>query len=138
MTFGEKLREVRLNRRMTQEALATQAGIAKRTLINYEVKGLLPKSRDTYYRLAEALDVDPKVLINDDEDFVVAAAEKYGNRGMQQAMSLLQQVNALYAGGELADDDMDAMNKALQEAYMIAKERNKRFTNKRYLHDEAK
>ena len=133
MTFGEKVRAARTSRNWTQDQLCEVAGVSKRALINYETKGILPKSRDTYYKLAEALGMDAEVLLDDDAEFVIKAAETYGNRGAQQALQLVEQITGLYAGGELEEDDMDAMMKAIQDAYWIAKKKNKRHTNKRYL-----
>lgn len=65
-------------------------------------------------------------------DFVIKATEKYGSRGHEQAERLIKEVSGLYAGGELAEEDMDAMMKAIQEAYWIAKEKNRKFVPKKY------
>lgn len=133
MTFGEKVRTARTSRNWTQDQLAEAAGISKRALINYETKGILPKSRDTYYKLADALGIEPDVLLDENAEFVLKAGESFGSRGAKEALQLVQRVTALYAGGELEDEDMDAMHRALQDAYMIAKQKNKRHINKRYL-----
>lgn len=138
MKFGEKVRTARLKLGMSQAKLAEKAGIAKRTLINYENNDMLPKQKDTYYRLAEALEMDVHVLLDDDAEFVTQAAQTYGNRGAKQALRLIQEVTGLYAGGELDEEDMDAMMKAIQDAYWIAKEKNRRYVNKRYLQDDNK
>ena len=50
MKFGEKLADARKTARLTQEELAKILGLSKRTIINYEVKGLYPRNRDIYYR----------------------------------------------------------------------------------------
>lgn len=136
MTFGEKVRAARIGRNWTQDQLAEVAGISKRALINYETKGILPKSRETYYKLAEALGIESDVLLDENAEFVMKAGESFGSRGAKEALQLVQRVTALYAGGELDDEDMDAMNRALQDAYMIAKQKNKRHINKRYLTKE--
>ena len=133
MTFGEKVRAAREARNMTQEQLADAIGMSKRMVSYWENHGKLPKSRDTYPIIADALGIDVSVLLDDDAEFVVKAAETYGNRGAQQALQLVQQITGLYAGGELEEEDMDAMMKAIQDAYWIAKQKNKRHTNKRYL-----
>ena len=133
MTFGEKVRAAREARNMTQEQLADAIGMSKRMVSYWENHGKLPKSRDTYPIIADALGIDVSVLLDDDAEFVVKAAETYGNRGAQQALQLVQQITGLYAGGELEEEDMDAMMKAIQDAYWIAKKKNKRHMNKRYL-----
>ena len=133
MTFGEKVRAVRTSRNWTMDMLAEKAGISKRALINYETKGILPKSRDTYYKVAEALEIDAEILLDENAEFVLKAGEAFGGRGAREALQLVQRVTALYAGGDLEEEDMDAMHRALQDAYMIAKQKNKRHINKRYL-----
>ena len=133
MTFGEKVRAAREARNMTQEQLADAIGMSKRMVSYWENHGKLPKSRDTYPIIADALGIDVSVLLDDDAEFVIKAAETYGNRGAQQALQLVEQITGLYAGGELEEDDMDAMMKAIQDAYWIAKQKNKRHTNKRFL-----
>ena len=133
MTFGEKVRAAREARNMTQEQLADAIGMSKRMVSYWENHGKVPKSRDTYPIIADALGIDVSVLLDDDAEFVIKAAETYGNRGAQQALQLVQQIMGLYAGGELEEEDMDAMMKAIQDAYWIAKKKNKRHTNKRYL-----
>ena len=44
----------------------------------------------------------------------------------------MAEVTGLFAGGELADEDLDEMMKGIQEAYWIAKENNKKYTPKKY------
>lgn len=42
----------------------------------------------------------------------------------------------ILAGGEMADEDMREMVDAIQEAYLIAKKNNKKYTPKKYRKDE--
>jgi thioredoxin reductase len=49
---------------------------------------------------------------------------------------LLAEVTGLFAGGEMADEDMREMVDAIQEAYLIAKKNNKKYTPKKYRKDE--
>ena len=133
MTFGEKVRAAREAKNMSQEQLAAAIGMSKRMVVYWENDGKLPKSRDVYPRIANVLGIDVSVLLDDNAEFVIKAAETYGNRGAKQALHLVQEITGLYAGGELEEDDMDAMMKAIQDAYWIAKQKNKRHTNKRYL-----
>ena len=113
MKFGEKVRAARLAAHYSQRQLADMTGIALRTIQNYE-SGELESLKD------------------DNADFVIKATEKYGSRGHEQAERLIKEVSGLYAGGELAEEDMDAMMKAIQEAYWIAKEKNRKFVPKKY------
>ena len=49
----------------------------------------------------------------------------------------MAEVTGLFAGGELADEDLDEMMKGIQEAYWIAKEKNKKYTPKKYRKSKA-
>ena len=137
MTFGEKVRAARKARGLSQKELAARTDIAVRTIINYESGSRMPKSRDSYVRLAEVLDIDLSSLMDENAEFTIQASEKYGSRGRRQAEKLVKDVEALYAGGELEERDMDAMMRALQDAYWRAKEVGRKFVPKKYRDEES-
>lgn len=132
MKFGEKVRAARQDAGMSQEALAKAVDVSLRTILGYENENRYPRKREIYAKLADALHVDVNYLLTEDEEFTATAAEKYGSRGKQQAEALVAELSGLFAGGELADEDMDAMMRAVQEAYWIAKENNRKFVPKKY------
>ena len=135
MKFGEKVRAARLAAHYSQRQLADMTGQKhgfKSIFQNYESGERLPKQKESYELLAAALNVELESLKDDNADFVIKATEKYGSRGHEQAERLIKEVSGLYAGGELAEEDMDAMMKAIQEAYWIAKEKNRKFVPKKY------
>lgn len=82
--------------------------------------------------LAEILGVDPDHLHNENDDFVEVAQQKYGYRGKKQAMELVEQMGGMFAGGEMSEEDIDGVMKALQDLYWKAKEDNKKYTPKKY------
>lgn len=132
MKFSEKLRQSRINAGLTQSQLAKELGVSLRTVTNYETGDRYPKKRELYKKIADVLDVDVNYLLTEDEDFITGAGEKYGATGARQAQELLSEVTGLFAGGCLAQDDMDEMMRAIQDAYWIAKEKNKKYSpNKR-------
>lgn len=132
MKFGEKLRNARKIKRLTQDELAKLTGVSKRTIVNYESGTIYPKERKMYTSLAEALDVEPNYLISEDEEFLVDSGERYGSRGRTQARRIIGQVSAMFAGGELDDDDKLAFVHQIQELYFDSKDSAKRFTPKKY------
>ena len=109
MTFGEKVRAARKERGLSQKELAARTHIAVRTI-----------------------NIDLASLMDENAEFTIQASEKYGSRGRRQAEKLVKDVEALYAGGELEERDMDAMMRALQDAYWKAKEINRKFVPKKY------
>ena len=135
MRFGEKLRKFRTEKGMTQAELAKAAHLGINTISNYESGKTYPQNREVYTILAHILGVDPDHLHNENDDFITDATAKFGSRGAKQAKELLEEVTGLFAGGELADEDMREMVDAIQEAYLIAKKNNQKYTPKKYLND---
>jgi transcriptional regulator with XRE-family HTH domain len=125
MDFQEKIRNARIARGLSQDELAERSGISRRTIQNYESGARLPKKRETYGILADALGVDASVLLDENVDFVLRANEQYGSTAMKQALNLVEDVRALWAGGEMEEEDMDEIMRALQEAYMDVKAKKK-------------
>lgn len=136
MTFGEKLRKYRIEKGLTQAELAKVAGLGLKTITNYESGTTYPKNREVYKTLANILGVDADHLHNENDDFMSDVTAQYGSRGAKQAKELLEEVTGLFAGGELADEDMREMVDAIQEAYLIAKKNNKKYTPKMYRKDK--
>jgi transcriptional regulator with XRE-family HTH domain len=62
--IGEKLREVRTRRLLTQDELADKAGVSQSTIANIERDNAEPQFR-TIRKLAKALDIDPTELLGD-------------------------------------------------------------------------
>lgn len=112
-------------------------GLSLRTIRNYEVDGRYPKQREVYAKLAAALECEVNFLLSEDEGFVLQSQQTYGYKGTKAVEELVADVSALFASGELSENDKDAMMRALQDAYWMAKERNKEmFTLKKYRKSE--
>lgn len=135
MKFCEKLKEARTRAGLKQDELAKALGVSLRTITNYESGERYPKKREIYYKLAELFHTEENYFLNEDEDFLLTAAEKYGSKGAKQARELMEEVSGLFAGGNIADEDLDEMMRGIQEAYWIAKEKNKKYTPKKYRKD---
>lgn len=136
MTFGEKVKAGRTKLGLTQEELANKIGVTVRVICSYEKDKSRPRGMERYKALAEALGENVNYLLSEDDAFIAEVEDKYGRRGAKQAQELLAEVTGLFAGGELADEDMREMVDAIQEAYLIAKKNNKKYTLKKYRKDE--
>ncbi|SHK10214.1 helix-turn-helix domain-containing protein [Hespellia stercorisuis] len=132
MTFGEKLRTLRLKANMKQKELAEKAGLGLNTISNYEKGKTYPQNREVYTILANILGVSADELRNENDDFIISARERYGYTGKKQAQKLVEEMGGLFAGGELSDEDLDGVMKAFQDYYWKAKEDNKKYTPKKY------
>ena len=133
MKFGEKVRNLRKGKYMSQAELAERIGVSSRTVISYETGKSYPKQREIYADLAKILGCEQNYLMTEDETFVADAAAQYGYRGKKQAEQLVGELGGMFAGGELSEEDKDAVMRALQEAYWKAKEENRqKYTPKKY------
>jgi transcriptional regulator with XRE-family HTH domain len=132
MKFGEKIKNARVAKGLTQAELAETVGVSLRTMVSYENGDCYPKKREVYGKLATALDLNTNYLLTENEEFINEAGEKHGSRGKKYAQQLVAEVSGLFAGGNMDDEDMDAVMRAITDAYWIAKEKNKKFTPKKY------
>ena len=132
MTFGEKVKNERNRLGLNQDELAKKIGVTRRVISSYENDSSRPRGTERYKKLAEALGVNINYLLSEDEAFIADVEDNYGHRGAKQAKELLAEVTSLFAGGEMADEDMREMVDAIQEAYLIAKKN----TPKKYRKDE--
>ncbi|MBQ2665075.1 MAG: helix-turn-helix transcriptional regulator [Clostridia bacterium] len=132
MKFAEKLRNRRKELNLSQADLAKKSGVSRRTIANYESGDSYPKSADTYARLAEALDVSEDSLKDENTDFIIESYDKHGRTARTQAEKLVGQLGALFAGGEMSDEDMDGVMRVMQEHFWKAKDENKKYTPKKY------
>lgn len=85
-----------------------------------------------YSVLAQILGCDADYLHNEGDDFIAMAGQEYGYRGKKGAERLLKEIRGAFSGGEMAEEDMDELMLAIQEAYIDAKKRNKKYTPKKY------
>lgn len=142
MTFGEKLKTVRLSLNLSQSELAEKTGISERSLYTYEQTGILPRSNNLR-KLADALNVSVSYLLDEEETdpnknidhdiFVANSKKEYGYKGAREATELLSRASALFAGGELDDDAKELFFQSLMEVYLDSKQtaRNKFSPKKR-------
>lgn len=132
MKFGEKVRVLRTDANITQEALGKDIGVSIRTIIAYEKGETYPRKREIYKKLAELFKVDINYLMTEDEEFISEATELYGRKGEIQAKNILAQASALFAGGDLSDEDQLAFLHEMQAIYFDSKKRAQKFTPKKY------
>lgn len=136
MTFGEKVKTLRTTKKMSQAQLAQELGVALRTVSGWENQNRYPKKRELYQNLADILGCDISYLMSEEESFITEVSEQYGSRGAKQAQQILEQAAAMFAGGELSDEDKTAFMDEIQMLYLDSKRRAKKFTPKKYLNEK--
>lgn len=133
MDFAERIRQLRTSKGLTQVEVAKAIGITSRAYMAYEKGTSYPRKTGVLERLAELYDCQAEDLLTQKAMFAAQAAKKYGPRGAQQAMALTKQLVGMFAGDSLSENDRENVMQAIQEAYWIAKENNKKYTPKKYL-----
>lgn len=136
MTFGEKIKELRHTKQINQKDLASLMGVSLRTVAGWENDGRYPKKRELYAKLADILGCEENYLLSSEASFMTNATEQYGSRGNRQAKMILEQASAMFAGGELSDEDKTAFMDQIQQMYLDSKKRAKKYTRKDYLGKE--
>lgn len=133
-SFSEKVRKARAERGFSQIQLGDAVGVSSRTIQAYEKNEKKPR-QTTLFKLAKALKVSVEYLSDDECDnpvegiekdgYIEEVHEKYGIKGSRDVGQLLADNAALFAGGELSQEQKDAFYQAITAAYMVCKEEAK-------------
>ena len=78
-TFGERVRETRIARGMTQQELADAIGLKSKTTVNKIEKEKRGTKLETAQKIARALHVDPDYLVFGNEEEAKAEIERLFN-----------------------------------------------------------
>lgn len=131
MRFKDRLKDARIKAGLTQAELAAKASVTTRTIQNYEMGTRRPNS-NTVADLASALGTTVDYLVSSADAYTLAAQEKGGARAARDIEELVSEVTGLFAGGQLSEDALEGAMRALNDAYWQAKEKNKKYTPKKY------
>ena len=131
MTFSDKIKVAREQAGLTQQQLADSTGVSKRTIASYESGGAIARA-STMLKLAKALSVSSKYLSDDSCLDPMADIEKDGyleehdeRVGARDVDQLLRDNAALFAGGELSQEQKDQFFEAVMRAYVACKDEAK-------------
>lgn len=139
-SFAEKVRDARIELGLTQPQLGELTGVSGRAIQTYEKGEKMPREA-TMLKLAKALHVSVKFLTDQECDnplediekdgYIEEARERYGAKGARDVQSLLNDNQALFAGGELSEEQKDEFFQAIMAAYLTCKEEaKKKFSSK--------
>ena len=132
MLFKERLKEKRHEANLTQAELAKKAGVSTRTIQNYELGSRKPYQIEVVQKIADALSTTTEDLLGSSGMMVAEAHEKGGAKAARDIDELVSEVTGLFAGGTLSEESLEGAMKALNDAYWIAKEKNKKYTPKKH------
>ena len=102
MSFGEKLRALRMQAGLTQEKLAAALDVTKRTIINYELENSFPPIA-TLHKISRHFGVSIGTLMTEEEEFL-AIRRPLGAVGGEEVIGVGDLM--LLARGEFFDPDV--------------------------------
>ena len=130
-SFSEKVNDARNELGLTQAQLGKATGVSLRTILDYE-KGRKKPRPGTMLRLAKALGVSVKFLSDENcldpvadiekDGYIDGARDRYGTKEVRSAEQILAANTALFAGGDLSQEQKDAFFEAIMKAYLACKE----------------
>ena len=135
MGFKERLKEKRLEANLTQVQLAEKISVTARTIQNYELGTRKPTKFEVVEKLAEALNTTAEYLLGQGGMLVLAAQEQGGSKAAKDIDELVSEVSGMFAGGKLSEEALEGAMKALNDAYWIAKEKNKKYGRRKSKED---
>lgn len=134
MKIGDKIKESRKKAGLTQKELAERVNVTTRCIQYYEGNIRKPQTTEIIIKLAAALNVEVNYFLSEreleimreNEMFLGEAESKYGKSGKAQAKQIIENAQALFAGGELEEEDKEAFFRAITELYFDSKKNNGR------------
>lgn len=121
MRFGEKVRQLRTEKKLSQTELGKLCGLSLRTIRNYEVAGRYPKKREVYSKLAFALGCSINYLLAENED-----SDKTDLSSESRTECLINEISSFFADNEISDHDKDAVMRSLKASYSVVKRRRRK------------
>ena len=130
MAFKERLKEKRKEAGLSQAELAVLVGVTSRTIQNYELGTRKPQNVEVVQKLADVLNTTTDYLLGNADRQILAAYVRGGSKAARDVEELVSEISGLFAGGELDEEEKDAVMAALTRAYWDAKEDNKKYAPK--------
>lgn len=118
MTFAEKLRQIRTESGITLDELAEGTTISRRSIASYEKGDIMPRSSDVYASLSEFFDTPIEFWTSENDDDADKCAEyAQKTKDKREIDKVISDIQGLFAGGRLSEDDAEKVMQAMKEAY---------------------
>lgn len=131
MLFGDRLKKLREDKGLIQAELGKLIGVSDRVIGYYESNNRFPKKPETLQKISEVFNVSVDYLLGTDGAFVQNSVKQFGYTGGRQAKEVLNDVQTLFAGGQLPEEDKEEFFRLITEMYFEAKQNNKKYGRKK-------
>lgn len=122
MEFGEKIKARRLELKISQQTLALNSGLSLRSIQNYESGQRHPANVSIIKDIAKVLNISYEYLLDDKAQYIIDAAARGGEQAALDVDKLISNIHAIFAGGELSQENKDKVMRAVNEIYWETKE----------------
>ena len=121
MDFSEKLHTLRKDKNLSQEELARQLHVSRRTINSWEHEGRHPKDLRIYDSLSRILECPREYLLSDRPGLVSDVYENFGMNRKHISKNILLDVQAYFMSNSISDEEKDTLMFAIHEAYIEAR-----------------
>lgn len=125
MEFGEKIKHKRTELKMSQQTLADKSGLSLRSIQNYESGSRHPANISIVKDIAAVLGTTYEYLLDDKSQYVIEAAIRGGEEAALDIDRLLSDIQGVFAGGFISQEDKDKVMRAINEIYWESKDKSK-------------
>ena len=141
MSFGTRLKKLRLEKEWTQAYVGEKVGVSDRVIGYYETDNRFPKESSVLKALADLFDVSTDYLIGKSDMRKPPALTEKDEKDIQKTLEqMVSDLNSgqdgptFYGGNmELSEYDREVLTRSLDETLRLIKLRNKeRYTPKKY------
>ena len=137
-SFGQKMQILRISKKISQTELAERVGVSRRSIFDYENDNATPRKK-IMQKIADELGVTVTYLTDPDEEDPQAGKiqeiyedqvrKEFGEKAVREMNEMAQKPAAFFAGGDIPQDDKDAVFEIMATAYYAAKKRaSEKFT----------
>lgn len=135
-SFGERLKELRKSKNLTQEQLANIFYLNKSSISRYENNTQLPEN-DLLQSIADFFQISVDYLLGRDDSKEVLLNDKDKKdieKALNKTMSMLEaQEGLMLSGNPVDDEDWELLKSSIQRGLEYAKLKNKeKYTPKKY------
>ena len=119
MEFHERLLMLRRKKGVTQQEAADALGISRPTYGGYESGKRHPQRNAMYQKIADYFGISVDELLPAPKEPAAASAAKPSGHAVI-AHHLAGELAGLFAGGQLSDQDKEAVMRSLERAYWLS------------------
>lgn len=136
MQFGDRLKELRLSKKLTQKELGDIFNISDRVIGYYESNNRFPKDQDTLVNIAEYFNVSVDYLLGKSSNPKLTVEEEIDvAKKFEELKDNLENTDELMFHGEILDEEtrellLASLQQTILTSKIISKEREKNKNNK--------